>query len=74
MTAVLARAETNARARDQLAAYRERLRRQPALVAACDLICGQELTPREAASGDRETHRLEAVLEVALDMLASEQA
>jgi hypothetical protein len=38
--------------------------------AACDLVCGRELTPREAGGGDREGVRLEAVLLVALDLLA----
>ncbi|CAN7284059.1 hypothetical protein LJR164_001405 [Phenylobacterium sp. LjRoot164] len=75
LTAVIARAEANARARDALNIYRETLRRQPSLVAACDMICGEELTPREAVhGGDREIYRLEAVLEVALDMLAAEKA
>ena len=46
----------------------------PTLLAACDLVCGQELTPREAARTDREAGRLEAVLEVALDLLAQEGA
>lgn len=71
LTVVVARAEANVRARQTLAALRERLSRQPALVSACDLICGEELTPREAVSCDRETCRLEAVLEVALDILAA---
>lgn len=71
LTAVVARAEANVRARQTLSALRERLSRQPALVSACDLICGEELTPREAVAGDKETYRLEAVLEVALDILAS---
>ena len=71
LTAVLARAEASVRARQTLSALRERLSRQPALVAACDMICGEELTPREAVSGDKETYRLEAVLEVALDILAT---
>ncbi len=74
LTAVLARAEANVRARQTLSALRERLSRQPALVSACDLICGEELTPREAVAGDKETYRLEAVLEVALDILASRPA
>lgn len=74
LTAIIARAEANARARDALALFRARLSRQPTLVAACDMICGEELTPREAVQGgDRETYRLEAVLEVALDILASER-
>lgn len=75
LTAVIARAEANARARDALDDYRETLRRQPSLVAACDMICGEELTPREAArGGEREIYRLEAMLEVALDMLAAQRA
>lgn len=74
LTAVVARAEANVRARQTLSALRERLSRQPALVSACDLICGEELTPREAVAGDKETYRLEAVLEVALDILASRPA
>jgi hypothetical protein len=41
-------------------------------VAACDRICGQELTPREAAGADREAGRLEAVLAIALDLLLTE--
>jgi hypothetical protein len=74
LTAIIARAEANARARDALTQLRARLSRQPTLVAACDMICGEELTPREAVQGgDRETYRLEAVLEVALDILASER-
>ena len=36
----------------------------------CDQVCGQELTPREAGGGDREAQRIEAVLKVALDILA----
>jgi glutathione S-transferase len=44
----------------------------PNLVGACDRICGQELTPREAAGGDREAGRLEAVLAIALDLLLRE--
>ncbi len=71
LSVVVARAEANVRARQTLSALRERLSRQPALVSACDLICGEELTPREAVAGDKETYRLEAVLEVALDILAN---
>jgi len=74
LTAIIARAEANTRARDALMQFRARLSRQPTLVSACDMICGEELTPREAVKGaDRETHRLEAVIEVALDILAREQ-
>jgi hypothetical protein len=73
LTAVIARAEANARARDRLAFYRERLRDQVGLVTACDMICGEELTPREVAGDDRGTQRIEAVLEVALDILAAQR-
>lgn len=58
-------------ARRKLAEFRLRLHRQADMVAACDLICGEEKTPREVAEGDRETARLEAVLKVALDILAA---
>lgn len=68
--AVLAHGEATAAARRRLAEFRGRLWRQRDLVAACDLVCGEEKTPREAAGGDRDAARLEAVLKVALDILA----
>lgn len=58
-------------ARRKLAEFRVRLCRQTDLVSACDLICGEEKTPREVGGGDREAARLEAVLKVALDILAA---
>lgn len=67
---ILAQAEARMAAAAKLAAYRRKLHLHPVLLAACDLICGEELTPREAARSDREAGRLEAVLEVALDLLA----
>lgn len=70
LSAVLAQGEARAQAQARLNLYRRRLGAQVALVAACDLICGEELTPREAAKSEREVARLEAVLEVALDLLA----
>jgi hypothetical protein len=70
LTATLAHGEGTAAAGRRLAQMRARLARQPDLVAACDLVCGEELTPREAAAGDRDATRLEAVLKVALDILA----
>lgn len=72
LTEVLAQAEARVAAAAKLALYRRRLHQHPVLLAACDLVCGQELTPREAARSDREAGRLEAVLEVALDLLAEE--
>lgn len=68
LSEILAHGEGTARAQAALAALRGRLLHQRDLVAACDLICGEEKTPREAAS-DREALRLEAVLQVALDLL-----
>lgn len=68
---IKAHGEGTEQARRKLAEFRLRLCRQSDLVAACDLICGEEKTPREIASGDRETARLEAVLKVALDILAA---
>lgn len=57
-------------AQAKLAMYRRRLGDQPDLVQACDLVCGRELTPREAGGGERDGIRVEAVLRVALDLLA----
>ena len=66
---VLAHGEGTETARRRLAEFRRRLSGQPDLVAACDLVCGEEKTPREAVTGDRDAGRLEAVLKVALDLL-----
>jgi len=66
---VLAHGEASAQAAAALARLRQRLGGQSDLVQACDLVCGEELTPREAAGGEREAGRLEAVLKVALDLL-----
>ncbi|MBU1377210.1 MAG: hypothetical protein KKE02_09965 [Alphaproteobacteria bacterium] len=68
--AVIAHGAGTELARRKLGELRRRLLRQTDLVAACDLICGEEKTPREAATGEREAARLEAVLKVALDILA----
>ena len=67
---ILKAAAGRARAQDELAAMHERLFGQGDLVGVCDLVCGRELTPREAGGGDREALRIEAVLKVALDLLA----
>lgn len=69
---LLMAAEGSAQAAARLSALRGLLGDQPQLVAACDLICGRELTPREAARGERAVIELEAVLGVALDLLAGE--
>jgi hypothetical protein len=67
------KAQARARAEGRLAHYRRRLREQADLVAACDQVCGAELTPREAAGGDRQGVRLEAALAIALDILAANE-
>ena len=67
---VLAHGEGTETARRRLAEFRRRLSGHPDLIGACDLICGEEKTPREAAGGDRDAGKLEAVLKVALDLLA----
>jgi hypothetical protein len=59
------------RAEQELAGFRDRLFSQSDLVSVCDRICGEELTPREAGGGDRDAGRIEAVLKVALDILAA---
>jgi hypothetical protein len=70
LKALIARADRRQSAERKLALYRRQLANHPALIEACDLICGRELTPREAAGGEREGLKLEAVLLVALDLLA----
>ena len=67
---LLKMAAGRARAEADLTERRRRLFGQSDLVTVCDLICGQELTPREAGGGEREALRIEAVLRVALDILA----
>jgi hypothetical protein len=69
LKALVARAGRRQQAEAKLAMYRRQLADHPALIEACDLICGRELTPREAAGGEREGLKLEAVLLVALDLL-----
>ena len=71
LSAVLAHAEGTAQAKSRLLHYRRQLCGQATLISAVDLVCGQELTPREAAPTEREAGKLEAVLLVALDILAS---
>lgn len=74
LTEVLSHAEGTAAAQRRLAALRRRLAGQPDLVAACDVICGEEKTPREAAGNERDAVRLEALLKVALDLLVAPPA
>ena len=67
---LLMAAEDSAQAAARLAALRARLWDQADLISACDLVCGQELTPREAVASEREVGRIEALVVVALDVLA----
>jgi hypothetical protein len=67
---VLAHGAQTERARRVLANLRARLSHQPDLVAVCDAVCGEEKTPREAAAGERDAARVEALLKVALDLMA----
>lgn len=54
-----------------LEVFRQRISFQPQMVAACDAVCGEEKTPREAVrGGERDALRLEAHLFVALDLMA----
>jgi hypothetical protein len=68
---VLRLAAGRVRAEEELCALRARLFGQSDLVTVCDLVCGQELTPREAGGGERDAARIEAVLKVALDILSA---
>jgi hypothetical protein len=68
---LLKMAEGRRRAEAELAVRRAALFGQGDLVTACDRICGQEMTPREAAGGDRDAARMEAVLKVGLDLLVA---
>jgi hypothetical protein len=70
LSAVIGQAEARMRASEALVSFRRILGQQASLVAACDLICGEELTPREATETDREAGRMEAVLAVALDLIS----
>ena len=67
---LLKTAAGRARAEAELGELRRRLFGQSDLVSVCDQVCGMELTPREAGGGDREALRIEAVLKVALEILA----
>ncbi len=66
---LLKQAAGRQRAETELTGMRARLFGQSDLVSVCDLVCGRELTPREAGGGEREAQRIEAVLKVALDLV-----
>lgn len=70
IASVMQHSEKTAQASSKLAMYRRQLINQGAMIAACDTICGEELTPREASADGHEAGKLEAVLLIALDLLA----
>jgi len=63
--------EATERARQRLGYLRARLSHHPDLVAVGDAVCGEEKTPREATAGERDAARVEALLKVALDLMAA---
>lgn len=65
----LAEAEGRVHARQALSRMHARLFWRSDLIAALDLVCGRELTPRLASRNGREASRLEALLVEALDLL-----
>lgn len=56
-------------AASRLAVMRQHLAFEPSLVQALDLICGQEMTPREATRNGAEAARLEGLLMAALGII-----
>lgn len=69
LAALLQHAEGTKHAKDKLAMYRRQLSNQANLIRACDLICGEERTPREATADGHEAGKLEAALVIALDLM-----
>jgi hypothetical protein len=69
IAAMLANAEASVYAKEKLAMYRGQLANQAALIDACDAVCGNEQTPREASENGRGAEAIEALLMVALDLL-----
>ncbi len=67
-TAHLAAAEWLADSRVRLDAARRSLGSHPGMILACDLICGQGLTPRDVNPVQREAEKLETALRIALDL------
>ena len=64
--------EARAASARRLAMLRAMMKGQGDLVAACDQICGAELTPREATANGVQAARLEGLLLVALDLMSDE--
>jgi hypothetical protein len=64
----LAAAEWLADSRVRLEAARRSLGSHPGMILACDLICGQSLTPRDVNPVQREAEKLETTLRIALDL------
>lgn len=73
LKAVMQQSEQSAQARAKLAMYRRQLSNQTTMVQACNTVCGEELTPREANSDGHKASQMEAVLIVALSILADQE-
>lgn len=71
IASIMANSEKVAHAASVLTKYRRELSNVQSLIAACDKVCGEELTPREASVDGHQAAQLEAVLLVALDLLVS---
>jgi hypothetical protein len=67
---IIASAEARARSIHTLRGLHRAMMHQEDLIVACDLIVGQGKTPREAASNGSQAARLEALVLVALDLIA----
>lgn len=61
--------EKVARARQRLGMYRNQLMGEATIINACDQICGDEKTPREAAQNGRDAAAIEALVIAGLGML-----
>jgi hypothetical protein len=66
---LLAAAEERVYAAAKLAMYRRQLGNHRHLTSVCDRVCGEEMTPRQAAENGRGAEAVEAVLVIALDLL-----
>lgn len=71
---ILAHAYGTAAAEAALRRYRAILGNQTQLIAVCDAICGEGMTPRETARDGHQASTNIAVLRIALDLLATSGA
>lgn len=74
LEALMQQSERNEQARAKLAMYRNQMQGEVTIITACDLICGDELTPREAAQNGRDATALEVLMIAGLSMMAQHLA